>query len=121
MALEYSRPISFEEYTKLREQSDERLEYIDGVICMQPSPSIKHQLVSSNLHTEFVIYQVRKKYSAEIGETISEGGTEITLNEFFTDNDRIVLNLEINQNNESLSFQFSIAEGAIIHKGEKEI
>lgn len=34
MALAYSRPISFEEYTKLREQSDERLEYIDGVICM---------------------------------------------------------------------------------------
>lgn len=61
MALAYNRYVSFEEYIKLREESDERLEYIDGLICMSPSPSIKHQVVSSNLHTEFGIYLRGKK------------------------------------------------------------
>lgn len=56
MPLAHNKYVSFEEYLKLREESDERLEYIDGVICMSPSPSIKHQLVSSNLHIEFGIY-----------------------------------------------------------------
>lgn len=61
MALAHSRYVSFEEYIKLREESEEILEYIDGVICMSPSLSIKHQLVSSNLHTEFGIFLRGKK------------------------------------------------------------
>ncbi|MGL5352107.1 MAG: Uma2 family endonuclease [Clostridium sp.] len=61
MALAHSRFTSFEDYIKLKEESIEILEYIDGVICMSPSPSIKHQLISSNLHTEFGIFLKGKK------------------------------------------------------------
>lgn len=61
MPLAHSSHVPFEEYLKLREESEQILEYIDGVICMSPSPSIKHQLVSSNLHTEFGIYLKGKK------------------------------------------------------------
>ena len=61
MTLIHSSHVPFEEYLKLREESEQLLEYIDGVICMSPSPSIKHQLVSSNLHTEFGIYLKGKK------------------------------------------------------------
>lgn len=42
--------ISLEEYFKIRERSDELLEYIDGFVYMSPSPSTKHQRVSSKLH-----------------------------------------------------------------------
>ena len=56
MALAHNSFVSFNEYEKLREESEEILEYIDGVICMSPSTSIKHQLVSSNLHTEFGMF-----------------------------------------------------------------
>ncbi|SFA42022.1 hypothetical protein SAMN05192569_1003179 [Parageobacillus thermantarcticus] len=30
--------------------------YIDGTVYMVPSPGLKHQLVSSNFHTEFGLY-----------------------------------------------------------------
>lgn len=43
--------VSYEKYLALWEKSEERLEYIDGIVYMTPSPSIKHQLVSSNIHT----------------------------------------------------------------------
>lgn len=39
---------------------------------------------------------VQTKYSSEIGETIKSGDIELTLNEFFTDNSRIVINFDIN-------------------------
>lgn len=61
MALLKNNKISFEEFLNIKEQSDEILEYIDGIICMSPSPSIKHQLISSNLHTEFGIYLKKTK------------------------------------------------------------
>lgn len=61
MALAHNRYTAFEDYINLKEESVERLEYIDGVICMSPSPSIKHQLISSNLHTEFGIFLKGKK------------------------------------------------------------
>ncbi|RAK23304.1 putative restriction endonuclease [Anoxybacillus vitaminiphilus] len=48
--------MSYEEYLTLREKSGERFEYIDGVVYMVPSPSIKHQLVSSNIYTQFGMY-----------------------------------------------------------------
>ncbi|GCD83411.1 hypothetical protein PthstB1num2_06410 [Parageobacillus thermoglucosidasius] len=48
--------VSYEEYLALWGKSEERLEYIDGIVYMTPSPSIKHQLVSSNIDTQFGIY-----------------------------------------------------------------
>lgn len=46
-------PISIEEYWQIREGSDALLEYIDGFVYMSPSPSTKHQRVSSRLQFEF--------------------------------------------------------------------
>ena len=45
--------ISVDEYFKIRESSEELLEYIDGAVYMSPSPSTKHQRISSRLHIKF--------------------------------------------------------------------
>lgn len=52
MALSESIHISYEEYLKLRESSEEIIEYIDGIVYMSPSPSTKHQRISSKLHAK---------------------------------------------------------------------
>ena len=44
--------LSIEEFFKLRNNSKDRLEYIDGIVYMTPSPSTKHQRISSRLHTK---------------------------------------------------------------------
>lgn len=56
MALAQNQFISPEEYFKLRENSDNLLEYIDGVTYMSPSPSTKHQRVSSRLQVKFGVF-----------------------------------------------------------------
>lgn len=43
---------TFEEYLKLRENREELLEYIDGIVYMSPSPSTKHQRISSRMQGE---------------------------------------------------------------------
>lgn len=53
MAIVENEIISFDEYMKLRENSDSLYEFIDGLVYMSPSPSIKHQRVSSRLHASF--------------------------------------------------------------------
>lgn len=70
MALAHNSFVSFNEYEKLREESEEILKYIDGVICMSPSTSIKHQLVSSNLHTEFGMFLKGKKCKVFAAPTV---------------------------------------------------
>ncbi|SHG23340.1 Uma2 family endonuclease [Ornithinibacillus halophilus] len=42
-------PVSVEEYFRIRESSDELLEYIDGFVYMSPSPSTEHQRISRKL------------------------------------------------------------------------
>ncbi|MEH6944256.1 Uma2 family endonuclease, partial [Bacillus sp. JJ722] len=44
--------ISYEEYLEMRDKSDELLEYIDGVVYMSPSPSVKHQRISMRLSVQ---------------------------------------------------------------------
>lgn len=56
MALAENIFISLEEYFKMRENSDKLLEYIDGVVYMSPSPSTKHQRISSILLIKMGIY-----------------------------------------------------------------
>jgi len=73
--------------------------------------SIKHN-VSSWLGVD-------KNYSAEIGETIKESGIEVTLNEFFTDNDRVVLNLEINKKIQPLVDEYKYLIPDLYVNGEK--
>ena len=52
--------VSYDEFLKIKEQSKEILEYIDGVICMSPSPSTKHQRISSKLHAKLPVWQFDK-------------------------------------------------------------
>ena len=52
MSITEPQVITIDEYNKLRENSESRLEYIDGIVYMTPSPSTKHQRVSSRLHAK---------------------------------------------------------------------
>lgn len=52
MNLYLTERISVEEYFKIRESSEELLEYIDGYVYMSPSPNTKHQRISGNLYFE---------------------------------------------------------------------
>ncbi|PLR75983.1 endonuclease [Bacillus sp. V3-13] len=56
MALPGDSFVTLEEYFKMRENSEDILEYIDGNVFMSPSPSTKHQRVSSKLQTKFGIF-----------------------------------------------------------------
>lgn len=56
MALAINNHISLDEYLKMREQSTEIIEYIDGLVYMSPSPSIKHQRISSKLQIKIGNY-----------------------------------------------------------------
>ncbi|WP_078433870.1 Uma2 family endonuclease [Metabacillus halosaccharovorans] len=50
MNLYINESMSIDDYYKIREKSEHLLEYIDGFIYMSPSPSTKHQRISSKLH-----------------------------------------------------------------------
>lgn len=50
MNLYQQEQISIDEYFKIRESSEELLEYIDGYVYMSPSPSTKHQRISGKLY-----------------------------------------------------------------------
>ncbi|MCT2536821.1 Uma2 family endonuclease [Aquibacillus koreensis] len=52
MTLINVRYSTYEEFESERKNTDERLEFIDGVIYMSPSPDIKHQEISSYLHAQ---------------------------------------------------------------------
>lgn len=56
MALAENIFISLEQYFKMREESDALIEYIDGLAYMSPSPSTKHQRISSILQIKIGIY-----------------------------------------------------------------
>lgn len=56
--------LSYEAYLELREKSDNILEYIDGIVYMSPSPSTKHQRISSKLHAK--LYNILQGKSSEV-------------------------------------------------------
>ena len=41
--------ITIDEFEELRKETDQQLEYIDGVVYMSPSPNTKHQRISMKL------------------------------------------------------------------------
>lgn len=41
--------ITIEEIEELRKETDQQLEYIDGVVYISPSPNTKHQRISMKL------------------------------------------------------------------------
>jgi len=53
MVLYRNDSISINEYFQIREKSDALMEYIDGFVYMSPSPSTKHQRISSRLQIKF--------------------------------------------------------------------
>lgn len=50
-----------------------------------------------NINTWLGINNSREEYSTEIGKTLEWKGTKLALNEFFIDNSRIIVNLNINK------------------------
>ncbi|WP_318936992.1 Uma2 family endonuclease [Oceanobacillus halotolerans] len=52
LSLPGKRNVTVDEFYKLREDSDQLMEYIDGVIFMSPSPSTKHQRISGRSHAQ---------------------------------------------------------------------
>ncbi len=44
--------ISIEQFYEMREKENRLMEYVDGVVYMSPSPSIKHQKISMKLSVE---------------------------------------------------------------------
>lgn len=52
MSLPEEKRISLNEFYHLRENSDQLMEYIDGVVFMSPSPSTMHQRISGRLHAQ---------------------------------------------------------------------
>jgi Uma2 family endonuclease len=56
--------LSYEDYLVLKEKSDNLLEYIDGIVYMSPSPSTKHQRISSKLHAK--LYNVLEGKTCEV-------------------------------------------------------
>ncbi|SET07134.1 Endonuclease, Uma2 family (restriction endonuclease fold) [Oceanobacillus limi] len=50
------RKISLEEFYRMREETNQLLEYVDGVVFMSPSPSTAHQRISGKLHAELFNY-----------------------------------------------------------------
>lgn len=52
MSFPQEQTITIEEFYKMKENTDQILEYIDGIVYMSPSPSTKHQRVSGRLHAQ---------------------------------------------------------------------
>lgn len=61
MAIVKSNHVLYEDYLKMRNDSDKIIEYIDGIICMSPSPSTQHQRISAKLTTDFMMFLKGKK------------------------------------------------------------
>lgn len=64
MSLLNERYSTYEEFESERRKTDKRLEFIDGVIYTSPSPSIKHQEISSYLHGE--LYNLLKRSKCKV-------------------------------------------------------
>lgn len=56
--------VSYEEYLKLKENTDDIIEYIDGIVYMTPSPSRAHQRISMKLGAE--LYNFLKGKECEV-------------------------------------------------------
>lgn len=81
MNLAVNNHISLDEYLKMREQSNEILEYIDGLVYMSPSSSTKHQRISSKLQIKIGMYLSGKSceiFSAPYDIELKKEGIEGT-------------------------------------------
>jgi Uma2 family endonuclease len=62
-----SKNITYEEFVTIDKNCDDLLEYIDGFVYNQASPSKIHQIAALNLATEFNIFFKNKKCKPFIG------------------------------------------------------
>ncbi len=62
-ALEYqvNKKVSYEEFLEIYENSDARMEYINGEIILLGSPNVNHQVISGTLYLIFSSYLKGKK------------------------------------------------------------
>src|SRR5699024_12678901 len=49
MSLPSEELVTLQEFYQMREETDQLLEYIDGIVFMSPSPSTMHQRISMRL------------------------------------------------------------------------
>lgn len=56
--------VTLNEFYNLRENSNQIMEYIDGVIFMSPSPSTKHQRISGRLYVQ--LFQILEGSDCEV-------------------------------------------------------
>lgn len=61
MSLPIKKEVTLNEFYKLREKSDQLLEYMDGIVFMSPSPSTVHQRISGRLHAQLFHFLEGKK------------------------------------------------------------
>lgn len=52
----YFKKETYEEYLKIKSNTDTICEYVNGIVCMSPSQSTKHQRISGNLYFELRNY-----------------------------------------------------------------
>jgi len=62
MSISQLQLISIDEFYKLREDTENGLEYIDGIVYMTPSPSTKHQRISSRFKLNLYMQYGVKEY-----------------------------------------------------------
>lgn len=64
MSLPNKNLLTVKEFFNMREQTDQLLEYIDGVVFMSPSPSTAHQRISGRLHAQ--LFNLLNKKECEV-------------------------------------------------------
>lgn len=56
MAISEGNPITYDEFIKLRDTTESKVEYINGIVYMSPAPSPKHQKVCYKITRSFDDY-----------------------------------------------------------------
>lgn len=83
LAYEYGGvKMSFEEFMKMYENTDQRYEYIDGEAYLLSSPKITHQRILGNLHVIFRMWFKGKKcmpYLSPFDVTLKKGESNINV------------------------------------------
>lgn len=64
MSLPKEKSITIDEFYKMKESTDNILEYIDGVVYMSPSPSTKHQRILGRLYAKLFNFLEGKECEA---------------------------------------------------------
>jgi Uma2 family endonuclease len=86
MTILNEKHVTFEEFRKMEDNSEHILEYIDGLVFMAASPSIKHQRISSILQGElYLLLKNNKKCS------VFSAPTDVILQNENTDDTRKVV------------------------------